>query len=44
MNDDAMWDRKSYHNILDKLYGSFAIELSNGLSFNPLCEFVDHYQ
>jgi hypothetical protein len=44
VGDDAMWDTESYHNVLDKLKGSFVIKLSNGLSFNPLHEFVDRYK
>jgi hypothetical protein len=44
VGDDAMWDAKSYHNVLDKFYGSFAIEFSDGLSFYLLREFVNRYQ
>jgi hypothetical protein len=44
VGDDAMWDAKSYHNVLDKFQGSFAIKLSDGLSFYPLREFVNRYQ
>jgi hypothetical protein len=44
VGDDVMWDTKSYHNVLDKFKGSFSIKFSEGLSFNPLREFVDRYQ
>jgi hypothetical protein len=44
VGDDAMWDAESDHNVLDKLLGSFAIKLSDGLSLHPLCEFVYRYQ
>jgi hypothetical protein len=44
VGDDAMWDAESNQNVLDKFKGGFAIKLSDGLSFHPLCEFVYRYQ
>jgi hypothetical protein len=43
VGDDAMWDAKSDHNVLDEFQGGFAMKFSDGLSFHPLREFVYRY-